>query len=241
MNTRLFITRPVMTTLVMLGLLFFGLASYVDLPVSYLPTVDFPVIQVTATLPGASPKTMSSSVASPLERQFSAISGLAAMSSTSSQSLTTVTLMFDLNKDIDKAAMDVQAAITKARSSLPNTMTDEPTYDKVNPADSPILYMAIKSKTLPLATVNDYATTFVTQTLSMIPGVAQVQIFGDQRYAVRIQVDPRKLAAKGIGLDQVADAVAKENVNLGLSAGERTMLPQIGEHVIVLKNRCISQ
>ncbi|PKN09059.1 MAG: acriflavine resistance protein B [Deltaproteobacteria bacterium HGW-Deltaproteobacteria-8] len=214
MNTRLFITRPVMTTLVMLGLLFFGIASYFNLPVSYLPAVDFPVIQVSATLPGASPKTMSSSVASPLERQFSAISGLSAMSSTSSQSMTTITLMFDLNKDIDKAAMDVQAAITKARGSLPNTMTDEPTYDKVNPADSPIFYMAIKSKTLPLSTVNDYATTFVTQTLSMVPGVAQVLIYGEQKYAVRIQVDPRKLASLGIGLDQVAGAVSAENVNL---------------------------
>ncbi len=218
MNPKLFITRPVMTTLVMLGLLFFGIASYSNLPVSYLPTVDFPVIQVTATLPGASPKTMSSSVASPLERQFSAISGLAAMSSTSSQSLTTVTLMFDLSKDIDKAAMDVQAAITKARGSLPNTMTDEPTYDKVNPADSPILYLAIKSKTLPLSTVNDYATTFVTQTLSMVPGVAQVLIYGEQKYAVRIQVDPRKLASLGIGLDQVAGAVSAENVNLPMGS-----------------------
>ncbi len=214
MNTKLFITRPVMTTLVMLGLLFFGIASYVYLPVSYLPAVDFPVIQVKAILPGANPKTMSSSVASPLERQFSAIAGLSAMSSTSSQGLTMVTLMFDLDKDIDKAAMDVQAAITKARGNLPNTMTDEPTYEKVNPADSPVLYLAIKSKTLPLSSVNDYATTFVTQTLSMVPGVAQVLIYGEQKYAVRIQVDPRKLAAMGIGLDQVATAVAAENVNL---------------------------
>jgi HAE1 family hydrophobic/amphiphilic exporter-1 len=214
MDTKLFITRPVMTTLVMLGLLFFGLVSYTNLPVSYLPAVDFPVIQVTATLPGASPKTMSSSVASPLERQFSAISGLSNMSSTSSQGLTQITLMFDLERDIDKAAMDVQAAITKARGSLPNTMTDEPTYEKVNPADSPILYLAIQSKSLPLSTVNDYATTFVTQTLSMVPGVAQVIIYGEQEYAVRIQADPRKLASLGIGLDQVAAAVAAQNVNL---------------------------
>ncbi len=220
MNTRLFITRPVMTSLVMLGLLFFGLASYVNLPVSYLPAVDFPVIQVKAVLPGASPKTMSSSVASPLERQFSAIAGLEAMSSTSSQGVTMVTLMFELGKDIDKAAMDVQAALTKARSNLPSSMTDEPTYEKVNPADSPILYMAVKSSTLPISTVNDYATTFVTQTLSMVPGVAQVQIFGDQKYAVRVQVDPRKLAAKGIGIDQVAGAIAAENVNLPMGSLE---------------------
>ncbi|HWR02745.1 MAG TPA: efflux RND transporter permease subunit [Humidesulfovibrio sp.] len=218
MNTKLFITRPVMTTLVMLGLLFFGIASYVNLPVSYLPAVDFPVIQVTATLPGASPKTMASSVASPMERQFSAIAGLEAMSSTSSQGLTTVTLMFELGKDIDKAAMDVQSAITKARGSLPNTMTDEPTFEKVNPADSPILWMAISSKSLPLYTVNDYATTFVTQTISMIPGVAKVQIYGEQKYAVRIQVDPRKLGAMGLGLDQVASAVAAENVNLPMGS-----------------------
>ncbi len=214
MNTRLFITRPVMTTLVMLGLLFFGIASYVNLPVSYLPAVDFPVILVKATLPGASPKTMASSVAAPLERQFSAIAGLESMSSTSSQGLTQVTLMFELGKDIDKAAMDVQAAITKARGNLPNTMTDEPTFEKVNPADSPILWMAISSKSLPLSTVNDYATTFVTQTISMIPGVAQVAIYGEQKYAVRIQVDPRRLATMGLGLDEVASAVSAENVNL---------------------------
>jgi len=218
MNTKLFITRPVMTTLVMLGLLFFGIASYVNLPVSYLPTVDFPVIQVTATLPGASPKTMASSVASPMERQFSAIAGLESMSSTSSQGLTQVTLMFELGKDIDKAAMDVQAAITKARGSLPNTMTDEPTFEKVNPADSPILWMAISSKSLPLHTVNDYATTFVTQTISMIPGVAKVQLYGEQQYAVRIQLDPRKLGAMGIGLDEVANAIAAENVNLPMGS-----------------------
>jgi len=218
MNPRFFITRPVMTTLVMLGLLFFGIASYMNLPVSYLPTVDFPVIQVKAVLPGASPKTMASSVASPLERQFSAIAGLEAMSSTSSQGLTTVTLMFELGKDIDKAAMDVQASITKARGNLPNTMTDEPTFEKVNPADSPILWMSISSKSLPLSTVNDYATTFVTQTISMIPGVAQVQIYGEQKYAVRIQVDPRKLAAMGLGLDEVASAVSAENVNLPMGS-----------------------
>ncbi len=218
MNTRLFITRPVMTTLVMLGLLFFGIASYVNLPVSYLPAVDFPVIQVKAVLPGASPKTMASSVAAPLERQFSAIAGLESMSSTSSSGLTQVTLMFELGKDIDKAAMDVQAAITKARGNLPNTMTDEPTFEKVNPADSPILWMAISSKSLPLSTVNDYATTFVTQTISMISGVAQVAIYGEQKYAVRIQVDPRKLATMGLGLDEVASAVAAENVNLPMGS-----------------------
>jgi HAE1 family hydrophobic/amphiphilic exporter-1 len=207
-----------MTTLVMLGLLFFGVASYLNLPVSYLPAVDFPVIQVKAVLPGASPKTMASSVASPLERQFSAIAGLEAMSSTSSQGLTTVTLMFELGKDIDKAAMDVQSSITKARGNLPNTMTDEPTFEKVNPADSPILWMSISSKSLPLSTVNDYATTFVTQTISMIPGVAQVNVYGEQKYAVRIQVDPRKLAAMGIGLDEVASAVSAENVNLPMGS-----------------------
>jgi HAE1 family hydrophobic/amphiphilic exporter-1 len=218
MNTRLFITRPVMTTLVMLGLLFFGVASYVTLPVSYLPTVDFPVIQVTARLPGASPKTMASSVASPLERQFSAIAGLESMSSTSGQGYTNVTLMFELGKDIDKAAMDVQAALTKAHGDLPTTMTEEPTFEKVNPADSPVLWMAISSKTLPLYTVNDYATTFITQTISMIPGVAKVQVYGEQQYAVRIQVDPRKLATMGLGLDQVASAISAENVNLPMGS-----------------------
>ncbi|MDR3640103.1 MAG: efflux RND transporter permease subunit [Humidesulfovibrio sp.] len=218
MNTKLFITRPIMTTLVMLGLLFFGITSYTNLPVSYLPTVDFPVILVTATLPGASPKTMASSVASPLERQFSAIAGLEAMSSTSSQGTTAITLMFELGKDIDKAAMDVQASITKAHGDLPNTMTDEPTFDKVNPADSPILWMSISSKSLPLSTVNDYATTFVTQTISMIPGVAQVNVYGEQKYAVRIQVDPRKLATRGLGLDEVMNAVSAENVDLPMGS-----------------------
>ncbi len=214
--TELFIRRPVMTTLVMLGLLFFGLVAYKALPVSYLPAVDFPTIQVTASLPGANARTMASNVASPLEQEFSAIAGLNSMSSTNSQGLTQITLQFDLDRNIDDAAMDVQAAIAKASGSLPDGMPSPPYYQKVNPADSPILYLIMDSPSLPLFKVNEYAKTFVTQALSMVSGVAQVDIYGEQKYAVRVRLDPRRLAAKGIGLDEVNRAIAGQNVNLPL-------------------------
>ncbi len=212
--TELFIRRPVMTTLVMLAILLFGAMSYRYLPVSDLPNVDFPTIMVTANLPGASPETMASAVATPLERQFSTIAGLDSMSSTNALGLTQITLQFNLNRSLDGAAQDVQAAIGKASKQLPPDMPTPPVYQKVNPADQPVLYLAVTSETLPLSTVNEYADTLMAQRISMINGVAQVQIFGEQKFAVRVQLDPKALASRGLGINEVADAVRKENVNL---------------------------
>lgn len=212
--SEIFIRRPVMTTLVMIGALIFGLASYRLLPVSDLPNVDFPTIQVSASLPGASPETMASSVATPLEQQFSSIAGISSMNSTSSLGSTQVTLQFDLSRDIDGAAQDVQAAIAAATKQLPSTLPSPPSYRKVNPADQPILYIALSSSVLPLSTVDKYAETQLAQRLSMVDGVAQVNVYGSQKYAVRVQVDPQSLSAKGIGIDAVADAIDKGNSNL---------------------------
>ncbi len=212
--TELFIRRPVMTTLVMLAILIFGAMSYRYLPVSDLPNVDFPTILVNANLPGASPETMASAVATPLERQFSTIAGLDSMSSSSALGNAQITLQFDLSRNIDAAAQDVQAAIAKAGGQLPPDMPTPPTYQKVNPADQPILYMALFSETLPLSTVNEYGDTIMAQRISMINGVAQVTVYGEQKYAVRIQLDPKALASRGIGINEVAAAVQKENVNL---------------------------
>ena len=212
--TELFIRRPVMTTLVMLAILLFGAMSYRYLPVSDLPNVDFPTILVTANLPGASPETMASAVATPLERQFSTIAGLDSMSSTNALGLTQITLQFNLNRSLDAAAQDVQAAIAKAAKQLPPDMPTPPIYQKVNPADQPVLYLAVTSETLPLSTVNEYADTLMAQRISMINGVAQVQIFGEQKFAVRVQLDPKALASRGLGINEVADAVRNENVNL---------------------------
>jgi len=220
--TELFIKRPVMTTLIMLGLLFFGIVCYLGMPVSYLPAVEFPTIEVDASMSGANPQTMASSVASPLEREFSSIAGLQSMSSVNSLGSTSITLQFDLDRNIDGAALDVQSAISRAESDLPNEITDMPSFQKVNPADSPILYMSIRSDTLPISTVNDYAKTFLTQTISMIPGVAQVLIYGEKRYAVRIRLDPRELASRKLGIDEVKTAIAAANVNLPLGTLEGT-------------------
>ncbi|MEH2112086.1 efflux RND transporter permease subunit [Nostoc sp.] len=209
-----FIRRPIMTTLVMIGILIFGLLSYQQLPVSDLPNVDYPTLQVTANLPGASPETMAASVATPLEQQFSSIAGLSSMNSTSSLGTTQLTLQFDLNRDIDGAAQDVQSAISKGAKQLPTNMPNPPSYRKVNPADQPVLYISLNSSILPLSTVDKYAETLLAQRLSMVDGVAQVQVFGSQKYAVRIQLDPESLSAKGIGIDEVADAIADGNVNL---------------------------
>ena len=209
-----FIRRPIMTTLVMLAILLFGVMAYQLLPVSDLPNVDFPTILVNASLPGASPDTMASAVATPLERQFSTIAGVDSMTSTSALGSTQITLQFSLNRNIDAAAQDVQAMIAKAARLLPPDMPTPPTYQKVNPADQPILYLALNSPTLPLSAVNEYADTTIAQRISMISGVAQVQIFGSQKYAVRAQLDPRALASRGIGIDEVAKAVASGNVNL---------------------------
>ena len=209
-----FIRRPVMTTLVMLAILFFGVMGYRLLPVSDLPNVDFPTILVTANLPGASPETMASSVATPLERQFSTIAGLDSMTSTNALGKTLITLQFNLSRSIDAAAQDVQAMITKASTQLPPDLPTPPSYQKVNPADQPVLYLALSSPTLPLSVVNEYADTFIAPRISMISGVAQVLIYGSQKFAVRIQLDPQALATRGIGIDEASSAVQRGNVNL---------------------------
>jgi len=209
----LFIRRPVATTLVMLGILMFGLMAYRLLPVSDLPNVDYPTITVSAGLSGASPQTMAAAVATPLEKQFSTIAGIDAMTSTSTLGGTNITLTFALSRDIDAAAQDVQAAISKTLRQLPPGI-QPPSYNKSNPADSPILFLALTSTTMPLPTLNEYAETFLAQRLSTVSGVAQVQVFGSQKYAVRIQVDPKALAARGIGLDEVTAAVSAGNPNL---------------------------
>ena len=213
MNTDLFIRRPVLTTLFMAALLLAGLAGYRLLPVSDLPNVDFPTIQVSASLPGASPETMASAVATPLERQFTTIAGIDSMTSTSALGLTQITIQFTLDRNIDAAAQDIQAAITKALTLLPVGMPTPPTYQKVNPADQPVIYLSLSSPILPLYTVNEYADTYLAQRISTISGVAQVQVFGSQKFAVRVQVDPRALAARGIGIDEVEQAIAQGNVN----------------------------
>ena len=203
-----------MTTLVMFSILFLGIAGYRLLPVSDLPNVDFPTIQVSANVPGASPETMASAVATPLEKQFSTIAGIDSMTSANSQGNTRITIVFDLSRDIDAAAQDVQSAIASAARQLPEDMPSPPSFRKVNPADSPVLYLALSSPTLPLSAVDDYAQTVISQRISMVSGVAQVQVFGSQKYAVRIQLNPRALASRGIGIDEVAAAIGRANVNL---------------------------
>ncbi|MFN0039181.1 MAG: efflux RND transporter permease subunit, partial [Burkholderiales bacterium] len=210
----IFVRRPVMTGLVMIGILIFGIFSYRLLPVSDLPNVDFPTIAVTATLPGASPDTMAAAVATPLEKEFSAIAGLDSMDSNSAQGLTRITLQFSLDRDIDAAAQDVQAAITRAQKQLPAQMGTPPAFQKVNPADAPIFYIFLTSATLPMSTVDEYAQSLLAQRLSTINGVAQVQVIGSQKFAVRVQLDPRALASRGIGIDEVAGAIGQQNTNL---------------------------
>ncbi len=207
------IRRPVMTTLLMVAFLIFGIIGYRSLPVSELPAVDFPTISVTANLPGASPETMAAAVATPLEGQFSTIAGLDSMTSTSAQGSTNITLQFSLDRDIDAAAQDVQAAISAAQRKLPPSMPTPPSFRKVNPADSPIFYIAMSSASLPMSLVNEYAETQLAQRLSTIPGVAQVQIYGSQKYAVRVQANPDQLAARGMGIDELQAALAQNNVN----------------------------
>src|SRR2546425_4946725 len=197
----------------MFGILMFGLMAYRLLPVSDLPNVDFPTITVGAGLPGASPQTMAAAVATPLEKQFSTIAGIDAMTSSSTLGNTNITLTFTLSRDIDAAAQDVQAAISKTLRQLPPGM-QPPSYNKSNPADSPILYLALTSGTLPLPQLDESAETFLAQRLSTVSGVAQVQVYGSQKYAVRIQVDPKALATRGIGLDEVTAAVSAGNPNL---------------------------
>ena len=210
----IFVRRPVMTGLVMIGILIFGIFSYRLLPVSDLPNVDFPTIAVTAALPGASPDTMAAAVATPLEKEFSSIAGLDSMDSNNAQGVTRITLQFSLDRNIDAAAQDVQAAITRAQKQLPAQMSTPPAFQKVNPADAPIFYIFLTSATLPMSTVDEYAQTLLAQRISTISGVAQVQVIGSQKFAVRVQVDPRALASRGIGIDEVADAIGRQNTNL---------------------------
>jgi HAE1 family hydrophobic/amphiphilic exporter-1 len=209
----IFINRPVMTTLVMVAILFFGLMGYQSLPISDLPNVDFPTLQITGTLPGASAETMASAVSMPLEKQFATIAGLAQMTSTSTLSQSLITLQFDPQRDMDGASLDVQAAITAASKQLPPQMTMPPTFSKVNPASQPVIYLAVSSDSLPLHQVDYYAETLIAQRISRVSGVAQVQVNGSQQYAVRVQVNPQRLATYGLGINDVQSAVIAANQN----------------------------
>ena len=212
--TALFIQRPVMTALVMMAILLFGIAGYQALPVSDLPNIDFPTIQVQATLPGASPETMAASVALPLERQFTTIPGVDSMTSQSSRGSTNITLQFVLERNIDAAAQDVQAGIAAVVRRLPPNMPAPPQLQKVNPADQPILMMSLNSKTVSLQQVDEYAESLIAPRISSVNGVARVDVWGSAKYAVRAQLDPNQLAARNIGIDEVADALSRHNANL---------------------------
>jgi HAE1 family hydrophobic/amphiphilic exporter-1 len=209
--SRIFIERPVMTTLITFAILLFGIVGFRALPIAALPSVDYPTIQVTAAQPGANPETMASSIATPLERTFSTIAGVRSISSSNTQGVSTITIQFTLDRDIDAAAQDVQSAI--AQAVLP-AMPRPPSYAKQNPSEQPILYFSLGSKTLPLYTVNEYAETMIAQRMSSISGVSRVQVYGAQKYAVRVQVDPDRLAAHQVGIDEVQRALQQSNVNL---------------------------
>jgi hydrophobic/amphiphilic exporter-1 (mainly G- bacteria), HAE1 family len=221
--SELFVRRPIMTTLVMAAILIFGWMSYGLLPISDLPNVDYPTIQVSASRPGASPETMAASVARPLEKQFSSIAGLDSLNSTSTLGQTQITLQFDLSRSIDDAALDVESAISAASGQIPNDLPNPPTYSKVNPADQPILYLYLTSPTLPLSQVDNFGQTYLAQKLSTMNGVAQVQVYGSQKYAARIQLNPEALASRQLGIDQVQTAIQQGNVNLptGSLSGDR--------------------
>jgi HAE1 family hydrophobic/amphiphilic exporter-1 len=220
------IHRPVMTTLLTTALCVFGVMAFRLLPVNDLPNVDFPTIQVSAGLPGATPETMASAVATPLEQQFSTIAGIDSMVSTSTLGSTQITLTFTLQRNIDAAAQDVQAAIAAVQRRLPTDMPAPPSLQKTNPADSPVLFLTFSSTTLPLATVDEYAETLVAQRISMIDGVAQVQVYGAQKYALRARLNPEALASRGLALDEVQAALSAHNVNLptGVLDGNRQSL-----------------
>jgi HAE1 family hydrophobic/amphiphilic exporter-1 len=212
--SQLFIQRPIMTVLVCFAIVLFGTVAFRTLPVAALPSVDYPTIQVNASLPGASPETMASTVATPLEREFSTIAGIQQMSSTNSQGSTSITVQFTLDRSIDAAAQDIQAHIASAGGRLPPSMPRPPSYQKVNPAEQAVLYLTLNSDSLPLYTVTDYADIMLAQRISMVGGVSRVQVYGEQKYAVRVQVDPDKLAAHNIGIDEVQRAIAASNTNL---------------------------
>src|SRR6516165_5447005 len=210
----LFIRRPVATTLVMLGILFFGLVGYRSLPVSDLPNVDYPTLQVQASLPGANPDTMGAAVALPLEKQFSTIAGLDSMVSQNTLGNTRITLQFNLQRSLDGAAQDVQNAISQASRLLPQNMPAPPAIRKVNPADQPVLMLALSSATLPLSVVDEWAETLIAQSISTVNGVAQVQVWGAAKFAVHVQLDPHELATRQIGIDDINNALNDGNVNL---------------------------
>ena len=224
--SELCIRRPVMTTLLMLSFVIFGLFAYKQLPVAALPRVDFPTIAVSASLPGGSPETMAASVAAPLEKQFGNIPGISAMTSISGSGYTSIVLQFDLDRNIDGAALDVQSAMSTAARQLPAEMTTPPSFRKVNPADQPILFLNLSSATLPLSTVNEYAENVLAQQISQISGVAQVQVFGQQKYAVRIKLDPDAVFARGMSLNDVRNAIVAANSNapIGNLTGDRQIL-----------------
>jgi HAE1 family hydrophobic/amphiphilic exporter-1 len=209
--SELCIRRPVLTTLMTASLIVFGAFAYRLLPVAALPAVDFPTIQITATLPGASPETMAASVASPIERQLSTIAGISSMSSSSSLGTTQITVQFDLGRDIDGASLDVQTALSVAQRRLPVEMTTPPSFRKVNPGDFPVIFLSMRSDTMPLSAVNDYAETLLAPQISQLPGVAQVLVYGAQKFAVRVQVDPAAAAARNISMDDIRTVVAKAN------------------------------
>ncbi len=211
--SELFIRRPVTTILVMTGILFFGISSYRRLPVSDLPTVDFPTITVNASLPGASPETMASAVATPLEKQFSTIAGIDNMTSSSTLGSTAITIQFSLDRNIDAAAQDVQSMIARTLRNLPPGIIP-PSYQKTNPADQPIIYYGFTSSLMPISELDEYAEQFMAQRISMIAGVAQVNVYGAAKYAVRVQLDPTALQSRQIGIDEVATAINEQNVNL---------------------------
>src|SRR5215472_8009346 len=213
-----FIRRPIATSLLMAAIALFGMVAYRSLPVSDLPNVDFPTLLVTASLPGASPETMGSAVATPLENQFSMIAGLESMTSINSLGSTQITLEFDLNRSLDGAAVDVQAAITQAARLLPQGMPTPPTFTKVNPADQPILYLVITSSTMPPWTLDEYAETRIAQRISQVSGVAQVQVLGSQKYAMHAQLDPRSLASRQVGINEIETTLKNWNVNLPTGA-----------------------
>src|SRR5712692_3681938 len=210
----IFIQRPIATSLLMAAILLFGLVAYRALPVSDLPNVDFPTLLVAGALPGASPETMASAVATPLENQFSTIAGLNSLTSVNSLGSTQVTLEFSLSRSLDGAAVDVQSAITQATRLLPQGMPTPPTFTKVNPADQPILYLVVTSTTMPPWTLDEYAETRIAQRISQVSGVAQVQVLGSQKYAAHAQLDPHALAARQIGINEVEAALRNWNVNV---------------------------
>ena len=209
----LFIRRPVTTTLIQLAIIIFGIAGYRSLPVSDLPPIDFPTVQVSAGLPGASPETMAAAVATPLEKQFSTIPGISQITSTSGQGSTNITLQFDLDRNIDAAAQDVQTAIARSTRQLPPGMPTPPSFQKVNPADQPVFFLTLSSATLPLSVVDEYGETTMAQRISMVSGVAQVSVFGAQKFAVRVDMNPGAMATRGLGVNEVTNAIQLGSVN----------------------------